>query len=123
MASFVGYALNDPDSLATTCDVEVSSREMALDRGRPGLLITVEPRDGASRFWRQSLKDRFALTDREIEVLERVMAGATNKDIARALFIAECTVKKHMQSIAAKVGARSRTAIIHAVTKGVASTV
>ena len=43
------------------------------------------------------------------------MAGGSNREIAQALFIAECTVKKHMQSIAAKVGVRSRTSIAHAV--------
>ena len=43
------------------------------------------------------------------------MTGGTNREISQALFIAECTVKKHIQSIAAKVGARTRTSIAHAV--------
>lgn len=114
-ASFVGRALSNPEALAESCNVGVSSREVTLDHGSPGLLITLEPREGCTQHWDSPLKERFALTDREIEVLNRVMAGGTNREIAQALFIAECTVKKHIQSIAAKVGARRRTAIAHTV--------
>ena len=51
-----------------------------------------------------------------------MMSGGSNREIAQALFIAECTVKKHMQSIGAKVGAHSRTAIAHAVRQEVGLT-
>ena len=44
-----------------------------------------------------------------------MIAGGSNKEISQALFIAECTVKKHIQSIAAKVGAHTRTSIAHTV--------
>jgi DNA-binding CsgD family transcriptional regulator len=115
VASFVGYALSSPDELAESCNVGVSSREVTLDQGTSGRLITLEPRDRSARRWAEPLKERFALSDREIEVLNRVMAGGSNREISQALFIAECTVKKHMQSIAAKVGARTRTSIAHAV--------
>ena len=54
-------------------------------------------------------------------MLNRVMAGGTNREISEALFIAECTVKKHIQNIAAKVGARTRTSIAHAVRQEVSS--
>jgi DNA-binding CsgD family transcriptional regulator len=121
-ASFVGHALSDPDALAESCNVGVSSREVTLDQGNPGLLITLEPRDGGARQSTEPLKERFALTNREIEVLNRVMAGGTNREIAQALFIAECTVKKHIQSIGVKVGARRRTAIAHAVRQEVGPT-
>ncbi|OFW58532.1 MAG: hypothetical protein A2133_03205 [Actinobacteria bacterium RBG_16_64_13] len=113
--AFVGFTLSNPDTLADSCSVGVSSREVTLDQGGQGRLITLEPRDGFGPRWTGPLKERFALSDREIEVLVRVMAGGTNRDISQALFIAECTVKKHMQSIAAKVGARTRTSIAHAV--------
>jgi DNA-binding NarL/FixJ family response regulator len=51
------------------------------------------------------------LTPREREVLKLVAVGYTNKDIGKELSIAEDTVKKHMQSILAKLHASSR---IHA---------
>jgi DNA-binding NarL/FixJ family response regulator len=50
-----------------------------------------------------------ALTGREREVLELVSQGLSNKLIARQLRISEHTVKFHMSSIFAKLGASSRT--------------
>jgi len=119
--SFVGYTLSSPDALAETCNVGVNSREVTLDQGTLARLITLEPQDGMGGRWTESLKERFALSDREIEVLNRVMAGGTNREISQALFIAECTVKKHIQNIAAKVGARTRTSIAHTVRQEVSS--
>jgi DNA-binding CsgD family transcriptional regulator len=113
--SFVGYSLDDLNVLAKSCNVEVSSREVVLEQGKLGRLITLEPRDGGTLAWAAPLKERFGLSTREIEVLNRVMAGGANKEIAQALFISEYTVKKHLQGIAAKVGARTRTSITHAV--------
>ena len=49
------------------------------------------------------------LTPREQEVLKRVADGQTNKEIADALALAEVTVKKHVQSIIAKLRASDRT--------------
>jgi DNA-binding NarL/FixJ family response regulator len=52
---------------------------------------------------------RTSLTSRELEVLEFVVAGASNKAIARELHIELATVKSHMQAIMAKLDAGSRT--------------
>jgi DNA-binding NarL/FixJ family response regulator len=49
------------------------------------------------------------LTVREREVLKLMAEGRTNKEIGRALSIAEDTAKKHVQSIIAKLGASDRT--------------
>ena len=53
------------------------------------------------------------LTAREVEVLEQVAAGNSNKVVADRLEITEDTVKAHMRSILSKLGANDRT---HAVT-------
>jgi DNA-binding NarL/FixJ family response regulator len=53
------------------------------------------------------------LTEREIEVLQRVAAGTSNKIIADQLSLTEATVKAHMKNILSKLGANDRT---HAVT-------
>src|SRR5262249_28131107 len=50
-----------------------------------------------------------ALSDREVEVLREVAAGSRNRDIAKTLFIAEDTVKVHLQHIMGKLGATGRT--------------
>jgi two-component system NarL family response regulator len=52
---------------------------------------------------------RTALTSREIEVLQLVVSGESNKTIARQLSIELGTVKSHMSSIMTKLGASSRT--------------
>ena len=49
------------------------------------------------------------LTERELEVLELVRQGLSNRDIARTLWIAESTAKAHVHHILEKLGARSRT--------------
>jgi two-component system NarL family response regulator len=54
-----------------------------------------------------------ALTPRELEILTSVAAGNANKIIGDTLSISEETVKSHMRSILAKLGANDRT---HAVT-------
>jgi DNA-binding CsgD family transcriptional regulator len=114
-ACFVGFTLNSPEVLAESFNVGVSSKEVTLDHGDRGRIIILEPPDGLERRWSEPLKARFALTNREIEVLDRLIVGGSNKEISQALFIAECTVKKHIQSISTKVGARTRTSIAHAV--------
>ena len=49
------------------------------------------------------------LTPREIEVLALLARGRKNSEIARTLFIGERTVKFHVSSILAKLGAGNRT--------------
>ena len=48
------------------------------------------------------------LTPREAEVLRLIAAGASNREIARALFVSEATVKTHVNRIFAKTGSRDR---------------
>jgi DNA-binding NarL/FixJ family response regulator len=61
-----------------------------------------------------------ARTSREIEVLEHVAHGSTNKRVARDLSISEATVKTHLLHIFAKLGVDDRTAAVTtAVERGV----
>jgi two-component system NarL family response regulator len=48
------------------------------------------------------------LTEREIEVLRLVARGMNNRDIAKALFISENTVKNHVRNILEKLQIHSR---------------
>ncbi|MEM9691300.1 MAG: response regulator transcription factor [Myxococcota bacterium] len=50
-----------------------------------------------------------ALSPREVEVLRLVARGASNREIAGTLFIAEGTVKNHMTRILEKLEVRDRT--------------
>jgi DNA-binding NarL/FixJ family response regulator len=49
------------------------------------------------------------LSQRELEILALVAAGASNKEIAAKLYIAEGTVKNHVTNILSKLGVRDRT--------------
>jgi DNA-binding NarL/FixJ family response regulator len=49
------------------------------------------------------------LTQREAEVLSQIARGRTNAEIAADLFVAEATVKTHINNAFAKIGARNRT--------------
>jgi len=49
------------------------------------------------------------LTARELEVLQLIVAGKSNKDIGAALFISEATVKTHVNSLLSKMGVEDRT--------------
>ncbi|WP_424626690.1 LuxR C-terminal-related transcriptional regulator [Achromobacter marplatensis] len=49
------------------------------------------------------------LTRREKEVLERIESGLSNKEIARALYVSESTVKSHVNRLYRKLGVKSRT--------------
>jgi DNA-binding NarL/FixJ family response regulator len=49
------------------------------------------------------------LSERELEILGLIAHGASNKEVAEQLYIAEGTVKNHMTHILGKLGARDRT--------------
>jgi len=49
------------------------------------------------------------LSEREIEILRLIAQGASNREIAGTLFLAEGTVKNHVTSILGKLEARDRT--------------
>jgi len=59
------------------------------------------------------------LTGRELDTLQRIVAGRSNKQIASDLNISEATVKSHVNSLLGKLGADDRTqAAIIAVQRG-----
>jgi DNA-binding CsgD family transcriptional regulator/tetratricopeptide (TPR) repeat protein len=61
--------------------------------------------DGAAA---PSPADELGLTDRELEVLELVAEGCTNREIGEKLFISEKTASVHVSRILAKLDVRSR---------------
>jgi DNA-binding NarL/FixJ family response regulator len=58
----------------------------------------------------QAMRDIFALTLREAEVLYWVVKGKTNKDVGDILGSSPMTVKKHLERVFVKLGVETRTA-------------
>jgi DNA-binding NarL/FixJ family response regulator len=58
-------------------------------------------------------------TKRETEILQMMANGYSNREIAKAMFVAEGTVKNHISSILSKLGVRDRTrAVLRALHLG-----
>ncbi len=53
-------------------------------------------------------KKKLSLTQRELDIVAKVVAGSTNKEIAQAFSISEETVKHHLTSIFDKTGVSNR---------------
>ena len=59
------------------------------------------------------------LSPREVEILDNIAKGMTNKQVAYALSISEQTVKNHMSSILRKLSVNDRTqAVVYAMRQG-----
>jgi two-component system, NarL family, response regulator len=60
------------------------------------------------------------LTERELEVLQGIIKGRSNKEIGTALFVTEDTVKAHLKTLFVKLGVADRTeAAINAIRHGI----
>jgi DNA-binding NarL/FixJ family response regulator len=56
---------------------------------------------------------RLPLTDRELEILQLVASGSTNRDVGRRLWVTEQTVKFHLRNIYRKLEVANRTQATH----------
>jgi DNA-binding NarL/FixJ family response regulator len=104
----------------------------AVEAGATGYLLKDAPRDELLRAVRAAahgeavlspsvaarLMNRFRssgvgpLSQRELEVLELVAAGSTNREAAARLFITEATIKSHLLNIYTKLGVGDRAAAV-----------
>ena len=107
-AGAVGYLLKDVTSEKLCEAIRAASRGEYFMQ--PSITAKV-----MSEFTRMARTPRTQVNDlavdlssRELEVLRQVATGASNKEIADLLVIAEGTVKNHLTSILAKLDARDR---------------
>ncbi|MEU2341331.1 response regulator transcription factor [Streptomyces sp. NPDC013082] len=66
----------------------------------------------ASRVMARMRSPRPTLTERELDILGQLSQGLGNRDIARALFISEATVKTHLGRIYEKLGVDTRAGAV-----------
>ncbi|WP_314675541.1 response regulator transcription factor [uncultured Rhodococcus sp.] len=100
-AGAIGYLLKD-----STPD-EIFGAVRGAVAGRSVLSPTV-----ASRLVQQMQRPQEALTARESELLSLLAEGMTNRELGKALFISEATVKTHLGHIYAKLGVDNRSAAV-----------
>ncbi len=111
-AGAAGFLLKDTPADDLCAAIRTVARGGAwLDpRVTPRVLDALRSRPGRSVNPAAALVDR--LSEREREVLVLVSRGASNLEIAEQLYVSERTVKGHVGSIFAKLGARDRAAAI-----------
>lgn len=104
--------------------IEIAFEQSARPLGESsvdGVDAIVEARPASQALQRDHTESALeeALTAREMDVLERLAEGLTNKAIAHALGISDQTVKFHVAAIIGKLGATNRTdAVRRAVRRG-----
>ncbi|HEV2906857.1 MAG TPA: response regulator transcription factor [Actinomycetota bacterium] len=102
-----GYVLKARDAEHLTQTVRlVAAGNLVID---PNLVVVL-----ADELSTAKERDRKAetLTGREVEILQLLAMGHTNRDIAGKLFISPDTVKTHLEHIYQKLGAADRTAAV-----------
>jgi DNA-binding NarL/FixJ family response regulator len=102
-AGAVGYVLKE-EALET---IEAAVRAVA--QGEPWLSPKVAAKVMKEALGKEEAKEEaIPLTERELEVLQLMAKGWSNREIAKGLFITEGTVKNHVTNIYAKLGVHSR---------------
>jgi DNA-binding CsgD family transcriptional regulator len=84
-------------------------------------LKLLEYRRTAQRRQTQEVK-KLGLTQRELEIVATLIAGYSNKDIAKHFHISEFTVKRHLSNIFDKIGVSTRLELALFALSGLAGT-
>ncbi|GLB66604.1 response regulator [Arthrobacter mangrovi] len=100
-AGAAGYMLKDAEP------EKIREAVLAAASGATALAPEV-----AARLLGRIRNPRPALSAREVQLVELLATGMANREMARALFISEATVKTHLVHIYAKLGVDNRTAAI-----------
>ncbi|MGE5611344.1 MAG: response regulator [Bacillota bacterium] len=107
-AGAVGYLLKDAPQEKLLEAIRLASRgESFLQPSIATKVVAEFSRLSSSQAAGRGLIN--TLSDRELEVLQQLACGKSNKQIAASLYITEGTVKNHMTNILGKLGVSDRT--------------
>jgi DNA-binding CsgD family transcriptional regulator len=85
-------------------------RERVIVKEVPVLVTGGEVEAGSGQFVADERKrEELGITRREMEILELIAQGMSNREIAEKLFVSENTVKTHSSRVLDKLGAKRRT--------------
>jgi DNA-binding CsgD family transcriptional regulator len=87
----------------------------AADKGRPLILLLLQEVEDQAAETTLHARQVFGLSDREGIVLQHLLKGRTNKEIAEALSITENCVKQHFKHIMMKTQSSTRTGVLLSV--------
>lgn len=83
---------------------------LKLTRTREKIVLKEVPIAAQAAFApNESKREELGITRREVEILELIAQGMSNREIAEKLFVSENTVKTHSSRVFDKLGARRRT--------------
>ena len=120
-AAFILKDIN-PDDLVTIIRRVRAGEYLINDKvfARPAVASRVLKEFRELAVYGQEAAPIFApLSPREVEILDNIAKGMTNKQVAYALTISEQTVKNHMSSILRKLSVNDRTqAVVYAMKQG-----
>lgn len=108
-AGAVGYLLKDAPSEKLAEAIRVAARGETFLQPSVAAKVVAEFSRLSRKTARTSESLIEPLSERELEVLRLIARGASNREIAESLFLAEGTVKNHVTSILGKLEARDRT--------------
>jgi DNA-binding NarL/FixJ family response regulator len=113
-AGATGYLLKDAPPAELLRAVRAAARGDAVlaPSVAARLMSRVRTPGGAGGSARPGGTEPESLSARELEVLELVATGTTNREAAARLFISEATVKTHLMHIYAKLGVSDRAAAV-----------
>lgn len=119
-AGACGYLLKNIEAETLVAAIRAAAAgESVISPQMMGKLLAGVREKPAARPPQQAGQDGERLTPRESEILGCIAHGKSNKEIARALDVAESTVKIHVQNLLRKLGLASRVqAAVYAVERG-----
>lgn len=101
-----GYLLKDMPSEELVQAIYMTHR--GYTQLAPGLMQKLITNAAETNFNQPKLEELSQLTMREQEVLQLISGGATNREIAKQLYIAEGTVKTHITHLLSRLNLRNR---------------